>query len=348
MKKFLINISYTLLPLWLLLVGLATYLWLTDDNSGDLMRLGLINSGPEYTDSILATDGILPEVYFASVNDDSLLRAGSCDVLVIGDSFTHGGGIGNQGVYVNYLACDSDRKVAVFTPGNPTLASPVQVAYDVLKLGIIDSANVKNLVVQEVERYIVGRHCDFTTDHDLSVLRDAGIASAQEAPTAQEASPLLRVKDFVFYHLFGANPIYKARLSREAFGGKEPDRLYFYNDDVNMGVNVTQEQRQRIVDSYNSLITLAQEKGVNLVLLIACDKYDLYQDLIIDNPYPPKTLNEDIARWMAPELDRFVFAKQVLHPLVEQGVKDVYLFNDTHWSPASSRIIAGEINNKLK
>ena len=51
---------------------------------------------------------------------------------------------------------------------------------------------------------------------------------------------------------------------------------------------------------------------------------------------------------MAPELDRFVFAKRVLHPLVEQGVKDVYLFNDTHWSPSSSRIIAGEVIAKLK
>jgi hypothetical protein len=48
------------------------------------------------------------------------------------------------------------------------------------------------------------------------------------------------------------------------------------------------------------------------------------------------------------ELDCFVFAKDVLHPLVEQRVQDVYLFNDTHWSPASSHIIAREVINKLK
>ena len=51
MKKFLIKLSYTVLPVWLLLVGLATYLWMTDDKSGDLMRLGLIDTGPEYSDS---------------------------------------------------------------------------------------------------------------------------------------------------------------------------------------------------------------------------------------------------------------------------------------------------------
>jgi hypothetical protein len=83
-------------------------------------------------------------------------------------------------------------------------------------------------------------------------------------------------------------------------------------------------------------------------MLVAGDKYDLYQDYIIDNPYPAKTLNEDLQQWLAPELDHFVFSKQVLLPYVKQGVKDVYLFNDTHWSPASSRLIAGEIIKKLK
>jgi hypothetical protein len=132
------------------------------------------------------------------------------------------------------------------------------------------------------------------------------------------------------------------------FGGKQPGMLYFYKDDVNMGFDLSADQQQAIVYSYRQLINLAREKGVNLVLLIACDKYDLYQDFIIDNPYPTKTLNEDLEQWMAPEIDHFVFAKRVLHPFVDQGVKDVYLFNDTHWSPASSRLIAAEIIPKLK
>jgi hypothetical protein len=93
---------------------------------------------------------------------------------------------------------------------------------------------------------------------------------------------------------------------------------------------------------------MARARGVNLVIVVACDKYDLYQDYIIDNPYPTKSLNEAIERWMAPELEHFVITKRVLHPLVQQGVKDVYLFNDTHWSPSSSQLIAGEVIKKLK
>ena len=346
MKKFLIKISYTVLPVWLLLVGMATYLWVTNDNSGDLMRLGLIDGGAEYTDSILAVDA-LPEIYFESQDNDSLLRLDTCDVVVIGDSFSHGGGVGKTGDYVNCLAHDCGRRVVLFTPGGDAQASPMQMAFDALHLGVIDSTHVKNLVVQEVERYLVSRHYGFV-NNNTALPRPVPEQEKAAADESQKPGPLMRVKDYVFYHLFGDNPIYSVRLSRPLFSSKQPDLLYFYKDDVNMGFNLTADQRQAVVDCYRQLIDLAREKGVNLVLLIACDKYDLYQDFIIDNPYPVKTLNEDLEQWMAPDMDRFVIAKRVLHPLVEQGVKDVYLFNDTHWSPASSRIIAGEIINKLK
>lgn len=348
MKKFLIKISYTILPVWLLLVGMAVYLWASNDNSGDLMRLGLIDGGPEYTDSILATADILPDVYYESQNNDSLLRLDTCDVVVIGDSFSHGGGVGKQGDYVNYLAHDSGRRVVLFTPADNPQASPMQMAYDALRLGAIDSTNVRNLVVEEVERYLVGRHSEFVNNHTSLPRPKKEQVAADNEKKPEEASPLLRVKDYVFYHFFGKNPIYTARLSQPLFGGREPDMLYFYDDDVKLGFDVTADQKQALVYCYNQLIALAQEKGVNLVIVVACDKYDIYQDFIVDNPYPAKTLNEDIERWMAPVIDRFVIAKRVLHPLVEQGVKDVYLFNDTHWSPASSRLIAHEVSNKLK
>ena len=347
MKKFLIKISYTVLPVWLLLVGMATYLWVTNDNSGDLMRLGLIDSGPEYTDSIRSE--LLPRVYYRGEDNDSLLHLDSCGVLVIGDSFSHGGGVGKHGDYVNYLAHDSGREVVVFTPADPTMTSPMQIAQALLKSNAIDSTNVKNLVVEEVERYLVDRHCGFSKDFWMMARPSSAPADTKpEADSKRDTGPLLRVKDYVFYHLFGANPIYKVHLSRPVFGGAQPDVLYFYNEDVELGFDVTEAQQRKVISCYEEVIASARERGVNLIFLVACDKYDMYQNYIIDNPYPSKTLNEDIERWMAPEMERFVIAKHVLLPLVEQGVKDVYLFNDTHWSPSSSRIIASEIIKKLK
>lgn len=349
MKKFLTIISYTVLPVWLLLVGLATWLWATNDNSGDLMRLGLIDGGAEYTDSIFEL--ALPEVYYNGQDNDSLLRLDTCGVLVVGDSFSHGGGVGKTGDYVNYVAHESGRKVVVYTPPqDPAFDSPMQVAFDLLNLGVIDSTNCPNLVVQEVERYLVDRHCRFVSTHTWLPRPAAGEKTADEEDQRKDYSPLLRVKDYIFYRFLGANPIYTAPLNRRMFGGTEPAKLYFYNDDVNLGINVTERQRQQVVSCFESVIDAARRQGVNLVILIAADKYDMYQDFIAgENPYPAKTLNEDIAQWMTGEgKQRLLFSKGVLHPLLEQGVKDVYLYNDTHWSPASSHLISQAIIEKLK
>ena len=349
MRKFLTIISYTVLPVWLILVGLATWLWATNDNSGDLMRLGLIDGGAEYTDSI--SKRLLSEVYYDGQDNDSLLRLDTCGVLVIGDSFSHGGGVGKSGDYVNYLAHDSGRRVVVFTPSDPTLGSPMQVAYDILKLGVIDSTNAPNLVVQEVERYLVDRHCKFVTTHD-SIPRTKPEEESEaplNRPEHEDYSPLLRVKDYVFYHFLGANPIYTAQLNHPMFGGKEPDKLYFYNDDVKLGFNVTDGERKKVVSCFEDVIAMARRQGVNLIILIAADKYDMYQDFIVENRFPAKTLNEDIAQWLQPaDREHLLFSKDILHPLLEQGIMDVYLFNDTHWSPASSQVIAGEIIKRLK
>lgn len=350
MRKFLTKISFTVLPLWLLLVGLAIYLWAIDDNSGDLMRLGLINTGADYTDSIRET--ALPNIYPIGENNDSLLRQDTCDVLIIGDSFSHGGGIGRRGDYVNYIAHDGNRRVKVLYPDLPT-DNPLQTAYDLLNLDLIDSACVKNLVVQEGERYLVHRHQAFTTSHKkmvspMVVIADHGNEGGAGGNQSATTGPLLRVKDFVFYRLLGVDPIHKVKLDRDMFTCDEPHKLYFYFEDIEMGFNVTEAQQKAIVDGFDALIAKAQEKGVNLVILIACDKYDIYQDFIVDNSYPKKTLADDVEQWTAPQREYFVYAKPLLLPRIQQGVKDVFLFNDTHWSPASSRVIAAEIIKKLK
>ena len=347
MKKFLTIISYTVLPVWLALVGLAAYLWMTNDNSGDLMRLGLIDGGAEYTDSI--RNLALPEVYYLGQDNDSLLRLDTCGVLVVGDSFSHGGGVGKPGDYVNYLAHESGRKVVVFTPPqDAAFDNPMQLAFALLDQGVIDSTNCPNLVVQEVERYLVDRHCKFVTTHMPIPRPAAGQQDDKDSQDKQDYSPLLRVKDYIFYRFLGANPIYTARLSRPLFGGEEPGKLYFYNDDVKLGFQVTEGQRQMVVSCFENVIEAARRRGVNLVILIAADKYDMYQDYIVpENPYPAKTLNEDIAQWLPEGKQYLIFSKDVLHPLLEKGVKDVYLYNDTHWSPASSHLISQAIIQRL-
>ena len=352
---FIFRLSYTLIPVWLVLVGMAIYIGMinettneTKDNTGDLMLLGMIEDDSRYSDSIRTTNA-LSKVYYENQNNDSLLRTDTCNIVVIGDSFSHGGGIGPQGDYVNYLAHISRQKVVVYAPDG--MDNPIQIAYDVLNLGVLDSTNVKNLIVEEVERHLISRHHSFVKSH-TSLPRPKKLKQSDPVATKEknkkDFSPLLRIRDYVFYHVFNANPINTAQLSKHLFSSEQSDILYFYDEDLKSDHSFLIDIRQTVVDSYQQLIAKAREKGVNLIIIIACDKYDLYQDFIVNNRYPAKTLNEDIAQWMNADIDRFVLTKQVLYPYIKRGVKDIFLFNDTHWSPFTSQVVAEEVVKKLK
>jgi hypothetical protein len=40
-------------------------------------------------------------------------------------------------------------------------------------------------------------------------------------------------------------------------------------------------------------------------------------------------------------------SKQYLLPLIEKGEKDVFMFNDSHWSYKASSLVANELVNRI-
>ena len=80
--------------------------------------------------------------------------------------------------------------------------------------------------------------------------------------------------------------------------------------------------------------------------MIAVDKDDAYQSFIIDNPYPRKTFCEEIERVIGKTPQLFM-SKQYLLPLIEKGEKDVFMFNDSHWSYKASSLVANELVNRI-
>ena len=90
----------------------------------------------------------------------------------------------------------------------------------------------------------------------------------------------------------------------------------------------------------------AKEKGVRLLVMIAADKYDIYQNHIVDNPFPVKTNNEDIERIIGRRTS-LLLTKRCLLPFIDKEEKDIYMFNDTHWSYKASKIIADELYQRI-
>ena len=205
--------------------------------------------------------------------------------------------------------------------------------------GIIDSSNVQYLVVESVERELGAIFKSFKIGKKEK--------SQPNIHSTKSQWSVSRAKDFLYYKFGDKSPIYKAILDSNFFSSYEPRMLYFYFHDIEKGMHIPPNEESSIKQVFGLLQEKAKEKGIKVVLLVAVDKYDLYQKHIVNNQYPTKTVNEDMERILgnSPSL---LLSKQYLIPLIEQGEQDVFQFNDTHWSYKASEIVAEEIFNRMK
>ena len=335
MKKFLLKLSHTVLPVFLLLLGLTAYVTLSvlPRTTGDLGNLALIpfDCPDDSTDE-------MKEVLFKSINQSESLKDVHADVLTIGDSFSRMGRLG----YQNYLAAQG---VSVVNCARELYENPFQYAYNILDRELIDSTHISVLVVQVGERDLVSRSEEFDVNKvDMKELNPA--TSSNSGGGNPNAWSLLRARDFLMYRLQWS-PVYKVTLDKDYFSNKEPRSLYFYCADINNGLNIDETSREKVHQVYQILIRKAEERGIALLLMFPVDKYDMYQDHIVDNPYPRKTYVED-AREIFGDTPHVLLCKYLLTPLIENGEKDVFLFDDSHWSIKASEIVGKELSQRVK
>ena len=349
MKKFLKKISYTVFPMWLLAVGIVVYLslYVVPNISGDISRLALLPFGHEYERNL--GKQMLKEILYPTIEKTDTLKHLHVQVLNIGDSFSALG----IGSHQNYLC---HKGLSLINTERGLYKSPIQYAYNIMDKGIIDSTNVQTLIVQVAERDFVRYIESFEVDK-IDMVEDYdpsdGSGSAQDDhkwSLAGKQEPnswsLTRARDWVMYRIGRGNPIYTSRLDKDYFSSKEPDLLYFYSYDITNGLSINPKNDEKVVQVFNTLCAKARKKGLYFILMVAIDKYDLYQRHIVDNPYPAKTINEDIERILG-QSPHLLLTKHCLLPMVDKGEQDVFRFNDTHWSYKASDIIADSLYQRI-
>lgn len=337
MKKFLKKISYTLLPVWLLAVSAVCYFTLVicPNVTGDIGRLAIIPFGHEYDERL--EKNFPAEQVFTTVNDIDTLRASRCDVITIGDSFSERGKDG----YQNYLAL---KGLNVVNAGRYLYYSPVTFAYEMMDLGVIDSTNASVLIVECVERAFESFMTGFDPQPTLENAEQGKNKLVGKSPNEWSLS---RVRDFIVYNSgLTTPPILKHELDGDYFTSDHPRRLYFYVDDIKT-TTLSREDVLTIKLTYKALIDKARQKHITLLLLVPADKYDLYQQHMVDNPYLEKIVNQEITQLFGND-PHIVLTKEVLQPMVDRGEKDVYLYNDTHWSYKAAKVVADEVYDRIQ
>jgi len=338
MKRFLIKVSYIVLPIYIIMLGLVAYvtLYISPRADSDLGSLALIPFGVEYSQSLMNYG--MKDTLFIKVNHTEELRSIHVNVLTVGDSFSQQGIIG----YQNYMPGEG---LTVANCRRSLYDSPIQYASNILDWGVVDSTNIDVMVVEVVERDFALSIGNFK-ESKVEVPKPESTSDKEER-NANEWS-LLRARDFLLYRFAGRSPVYVVDLKQDFFSSREPRKLYFYYVDINNGLTIDETLRPKVKEVFDMLTRKAYERGIQLMLMMPVDKYDLYQDYIVDNPYPhPKRVNEDI-REILGDIPEVMLCKDCLLPLLEKGEKDVFLFDNTHWSYKGSEAVGKELSRRVK
>ena len=325
MKRFVVKTLLYSFPIWM---PVLIYICCVSPHlSGDIGTLGYVTFSDSYTLNVdLSKSKLIHCGYGRSFPKDS-------SILTIGDSFSRGKS------YNYYLAEKTNDSVYY-------LSKQWQVNPFQRFMYLAQTEELPRIVIVEcVERVLVQRLSQLNVSQSASSMLQKHIidtttvvrnTTPQKDKTALEYTQewIKRKMNLKGYE----NPIKSARLSKPCFSclGRE-DELYFYVDDLK-NMQLTNSAANIVSTKLDSLFAFAKSKNIELYILIAADKYNVYQDFIIDNQYLPKTLLDEIeGQYQHPNL---IISKDTLSAMVQNNILDVFWANDTHWSPVGAEAVA--------
>jgi hypothetical protein len=111
-------------------------------------------------------------------------------------------------------------------------------------------------------------------------------------------------------------------------------------------MNNDQANISQLNNVLNDLSLKLQRKGITLIVLPSPDKYDMYYDYIIDKNKYQRPLFFD---YLETENKNYLYldSKKILQKDFA-GRKDIYFYDDTHWSPRATEIIAEGLSKIIR
>ena len=321
MRRFLIKVSVFSIPL---LIFVACYFYVVANMTGDLGTIGMIPFGNYEV-------GEKPD--FAGYYECySIEDARDAEIVVIGDSFSEQ----HENSFENYLGKALGKKVCHLyikkRITNPCAAANYLIENDLLP-------NCKVLVLESGERQAVWRLCNCFKDVKIE-FKSPGNGSDEGLDISKYLN-ISKMSSFLKLSLNIDDPVVRMPLDGDYFSGKWADRLYFYASKDDGGgdlwyLDCSDALCDKAKDNLLKLRQKASDKGIDFYFLMPAGKLDMYFDKIVDNPYPANLVVE---RFSDMDTTWFVDGRKILTPLVESGVKDVYLKNDTHWSRLGAEVV---------
>ncbi len=330
---------FALMGILALFLGLNALIWLlftrdilTFDRhySGDLARLGYIVGSNTYRHP----ERTLPRGHI----ENTEYRGQHVDVVTIGDSFSNLGMNGRDPLYQDWIASLHD--LVVMNVQALSGMNVFETAVVLANSGYLDKVKPRFLVLETVERNCVSMpytRLDLRKSARLPVIEQyyRTATNVFKPPVIRFVNTgnfqfllnavLYRFSDNAFF-----SQVYVRDLSAPMFTVRNARRLLFFRSDIKNIAASTEQSVRQFNEDLNGLSDLLRTKGVRLYFLPAADKYDVYSDYIVNDPYPKSRFFE----LLRPLPKRYVFVdtKALLLEEVRKGEKDIYYADDTHWS----------------
>lgn len=344
MRKFIFKTSFFVVPFMFFYV--ITSLFYSSSESPDLLRLGRIpNVFKEYRN--VFHDEFKREIYFDKF---SIRKKKRKKILTIGDSFSEQGNYG----YKNYLA----EKYGVLHIDRFISKNQVQTLYGLLNGDFFEKQNIEYVILENVERnfasnaknidsskiMMTSQLDDLVRNHRFTEGNRDNADSFFSKKTVQFPFSMLQ---YYFNQNYLSNRfVYNVVLNRNnLFSIKKSNLLFVCRDLSCLEENNDLARVQKLNNVLNDLSNKLRGKKVKLIVLPAPDKYDLYYDYIADKTKFPRPLFFNHLNALKKDYV-YIDSKKILSAQLESK-KDIYFYDDTHWSPVASKIITDEIKKVI-
>jgi hypothetical protein len=212
-----------------------------------------------------------------------------------------------------------------------SLSYPVSL----LNSEIIDSSFCKIMIVENVDRYLIHRLGDIDFERLYSPV--------EKEKAASEITELFNICSWMRLQMDYDNPVKEYDLKISSFTHQWSDKLFYYQEDLDF-LKTKKDNIPQAKENLRLLNKKFASKGIKLILLIAADKYDVYRPFAADDALPIDHTTEELSKM--PDVC-VIDTKPMLQSMVRQGIKDVYLINDTHWSYKASNAIAQKLYSTI-
>jgi hypothetical protein len=335
------------------LVGVYFY----REDKGDLLRLGYIADIYGYDIKDIFQNELFRKKNYTLFSELDLKKINKFTALVIGDSFSEQGNYG----YKNYLA-DSNY-ISVLHFDRYSNSNPLELLSNILNGDVLDHIQIKYIVLQSVERELVKRGLDLNKNGQLKTDSLIRIFKANQEKKKENKSEkeTVKIKDHffsqktlkiplrTFLYLFDedafSSAVYQVNTKRPLFSTGFKKLLFASNDYNSLQINNNLANIILLNNELNVLARKLKKRGIKLIVLPCPDKFDFYYDEITTKNNYTKPLFFEHMGLMKKEYI-YLDSKKILTEKAK-NVKDVYLFDDTHWSPIASKIIAKEIRSSM-